>query len=256
MKNRRQALPLAEGAKVYIPKMYSSAYRDWFGNMHEGSWNFPLERELASRYLHLTDDPAEADCAVVFMHAPGGLARSDCGYSVEDRERGANGYVPISLQYRPYTAEYARKTSIAGGDPQENFTDRSYFGKTVSVNNEADLDVLLKTRREMGDKPGIAVVAALGPMVVSEFEGSADAVLLTICDLHQAVLEIITGQEEPSGLLPFQMPKDMRTVEEQQEDVPFDMECHVDSEGHTYDFAYGMNWQGVISDERVKKYRR
>lgn len=46
----------------------------------------------------------------------------------------------------------------------------------------------------------------------------------------------------------------MDTVEEQYEDVPFDMICHVDSEGHTYDFGYGLNWKGVIYDERVRKY--
>lgn len=256
LKNKSHVLPLKEGAKVYIPEMYSSSYMDWFGNVHEGCWSFPLKKELASGYLQLVDDPDKADCAIVFMHCPGGLARADCGYSVADREQGGNGYVPISLQYRPYTAEYARKTSIAGGDPREDFCDRSYHGKTVTVNNEADLDVLLKTRQEMREKPVIAVVSALGPMVVSEFESSADAILLTICDLHQAVLEIITGKEEPSGLLPFQIPVNMRTVEEQKEDVPFDMVCHVDSEGHTYDFAYGMNWRGVIFDKRVKKYRR
>lgn len=48
----------------------------------------------------------------------------------------------------------------------------------------------------------------------------------------------------------------MKTVEEQREDVPFDMECYIDRENHAYDFAYGMNWDGVICDERVKKYRR
>lgn len=256
LKNRAHVLPLKKGTRVYIPEMYRSSYMDWFGNIHEGSWKFPLKRELASGYLELADAPERADCAVVFLHAPGGLARADCGYSTADREKGGNGYVPISLQYRPYTAEYARRVSIAGGDPKEGFTDRSYRGKTVTVSNETDLDVLQKTRREMGEKPVIAVVSALGPMVVSEFEPDADAILFTICDLHQAALEIITGRTEPSGLLPFQMPANMKTVEEQKEDVPFDMECHVDSEGHVYDFAYGMSWQGVICDDRVKKYRR
>ena len=32
------------------------------------------------------------------------------------------------------------------------------------------------------------------------------------------------------------------------------MECYVDSAGHVYDFAYGMNWSGVIDDARVAKY--
>jgi beta-glucosidase len=32
------------------------------------------------------------------------------------------------------------------------------------------------------------------------------------------------------------------------------MECYTDTEGHTYDFAYGLNYSGVIDDDRVKKY--
>jgi beta-glucosidase len=52
------------------------------------------------------------------------------------------------------------------------------------------------------------------------------------------------------------MPADMKTVEEQFEDVPLDMNCYVDSEGNAYDFAFGLNWSGVINDERVRKYKR
>ena len=43
-------------------------------------------------------------------------------------------------------------------------------------------------------------------------------------------------------------------IRDRYEDVPRDMECHVDSDGNTYDFAFGMNWSGVINDERVAKY--
>ncbi|MNY72850.1 hypothetical protein D3C86_2114990 [compost metagenome] len=50
------------------------------------------------------------------------------------------------------------------------------------------------------------------------------------------------------------MPADMRTVEEQHEDVPHDMSVYVDSAGHAYDFAYGLNWSGVIKDDRTAKY--
>ena len=52
------------------------------------------------------------------------------------------------------------------------------------------------------------------------------------------------------------MPANMKTVEEQNEDVPHDMECHVDSEGNKYDFAFGLNWKGVISDKRTSKYKK
>ncbi len=33
------------------------------------------------------------------------------------------------------------------------------------------------------------------------------------------------------------------------------MECYVDADGNTYDFAFGMNWSGVIDDERVAEYK-
>jgi beta-glucosidase len=36
---------------------------------------------------------------------------------------------------------------------------------------------------------------------------------------------------------------------------PRDMNCYTDSQGNTYDFAFGLNWSGVIDDERVRKYR-
>jgi beta-glucosidase len=70
----------------------------------------------------------------------------------------------------------------------------------------------------------------------------------------QAILEILAGKFEPRALLPMQMPASMKTVELQKEDLAFDMECHVDSEGHKYDFGYGLNWKGVIADERTRKF--
>ena len=46
----------------------------------------------------------------------------------------------------------------------------------------------------------------------------------------------------------------MEAVERQFEDTPRDMECYKDSEGHTYDFAYGLDWKGQIKDARTAKY--
>jgi beta-glucosidase len=51
------------------------------------------------------------------------------------------------------------------------------------------------------------------------------------------------------------MPADMKTVEVQFEDVPRDMRPFVDSDGNTYDFAFGLNWTGPINDERVTAYK-
>ena len=93
-------------------------------------------------------------------------------------------------------------------------------------------------------------------MVMSEIEGSADAILLGFGVQDQALLEIISGKTEPTGLLPMQLPKDMKTVELQFEDVPHDMDVHIDAEGNAYDFGFGLNWNGKIEDSRTKKYGR
>ncbi len=203
-----------------------------------------------SKYFKVTDNPAEADFALVVIRSP----ESGSGYSAEDVKKGGNGYVPISLQYNPYKAVDAREESIAGGDPLEKFTNRTYRNKSVTATNTEDLKLVLDTKKAMKGKPVIVSIEMSKPMVFSEFEKDADAILATFEVQAQALLDIISGAAEPSGLLPLQMPASMKTVELQAEDVPFDMECHVDSEGNTYDFGFGLNWSGVIKDSRTEKY--
>ena len=139
--------------------------------------------------------------------------------------------------------------------PFEKFTNRTYKGKSVSSSNVTDLQMVLDTRKAMGRKPVIVSVSMSNPAVFGEIEKEADAILVGFGVQAQAVLDIIAGAAEPSALLPMQMPADMRTVEEQLEDVPRDMRCHVDTEGHAYDFGFGLNWKGAIKDARTARYR-
>lgn len=239
---------------MYVPQRHYPAFAGRFGlfGAHPDYWALPVGRETVEAYFDWAETPAEADFALVVIQEP----YSGTGYDVKDREAGGNGYVPISLQYLPYTAEYAREESIAGGDPKEAFIDRSYRGKTVTTDNIDDLNCVINTRKAMGEKPVVVVIAATRPFVPAEFEPYADAILVHFGVQHQAVLDLVSGKAEPAGLLPMQLPADMRTVEEQQEDVPRDMRCHVDADGHTYNFAYGLNWSGVIRDARTRKYRK
>lgn len=92
------------------------------------------------------------------------------------------------------------------------------------------------------------------PMVFHEFEELSDGILVHFGVQDQALLDVISGAHEPSALLPLQMPADMSTVENQAEDVPHDMEVHVDTESNIYDFGFGLDWDGVISDERTSAY--
>ncbi|MCR4435303.1 MAG: glycoside hydrolase family 3 N-terminal domain-containing protein [Clostridiales bacterium] len=253
LKNKNNILPVAKGKTVYIPKRYRPAGKDWFGNPTPEFFDYPVSLPIVQKYFHVTENPDEADYALVFIESPSnGL---NAGYSKEDAEAGGNGYVPISLQYGPYKAEYARDPSLAGDAREGKAVNRSYRGKWATAFNSYDLKMVLDARRAMKGKPVIVSLKMSNPTVVGEFEAAADAIVAEFGVQHQAVLDILTGAAEPSALLPMQMPADMKTVEEQKEDVPRDMECYVDSEGNRYDFAFGLNWKGVIRDERTEKYK-
>ena len=252
-KNHAKVLPLSGRPKVYVPKRFYPQMPGMFGLSMgpESHWDFPIDRALVEKYFEWVDSPEEADFALVLIQEPS----TGAGYDVADRKKGGNGYVPISLQYRPYKADYAREESIAGGDPKESFTNRSFKGKSVKTYNEADLDLVIDTRKKMGDKPVVVAVSLSRPAVLSELEPYADAILLRFGVQNQAVLDILSGAHEPSALLPMQMPADMRTVEEQYEDVPRDMRPLLDADGHAWDFGFGLNWSGVINDDRTQKYK-
>ncbi|WP_237167862.1 glycoside hydrolase family 3 protein [Paenibacillus yonginensis] len=244
LKNQNDVLPIKPQTTVYVPKRLYPERKDWFGSPIPERWDYPVNMDLVKKYYHVTENPEEADCALIFISGPD----SGIGYSHEDAASGENGFVPISLQYRPYQAEFAREQSLAG--------DRSYKGKTVRTTNECDLDLILDTKELMKGKPVIVSLLLSNPVVVAEFESQVEGLLVNFGVQDQALLDIISGKAEPAGLLPFQMPADMRTVEQQFEDVAHDMQCYKDAAGHVYDFAYGMNWDGPIEDERTQKYKK
>jgi len=253
LKNKGSVLPIAKGRTVYIPKRFIPASKDWFGSITPEKMEYPVNMELVKKYFNVTEDPAKADIALVFVKGP----IAGTGYDKADRETG-NGYVPISLQYSPYTAEYARAQSIAAGDPvvDPSITNRSYKGKTITATNHTDLKLILDTKALMSGKPVIVSMALSNPSVVNEFEKEVNGIIVSFGVQDQALLDILSGTATPSGLLPVQMPANMKTVEEQKEDLPHDMDCHVDSEGNKYDFSFGLNWKGVIKDARTAKYKK
>ena len=171
-------------------------------------------------------------------------------------------YLPISLQYRPYTADTARDPSLAGDVVNGQKENRSYKGKSITASNESDLDLVLNTRAALpADAKLILIVEATNnAQCFHEIEPSADAILWSWASSGRSFGpvygRILKGEVEPSALLPCQMPKSMEDVEASLEDVPRDVECYVDSEGNTYEFGYGLNWSGVIDDERAKQYKQ
>ena len=251
LKNQKNILPLPEKSTVYVPKRFTPAGRNFFGAPIPEKLEYPVNMETMRKYFNISETPDIADFALVFIESP----KSGNGYDKTDIKTNGTGYVPISLQYNDYIAVDARETSLAGGDPLENFSNRSYQGKSQKTQNISDMTMVNETSALMGDKPVIVLINTSNPMIFTEFESNVSGIVVHFGVQNQALLDIISGNSEPSGLLPFQMPSNMTTVELQNEDVPQDMECYVDSEGNKYDFGYGLNWDGIIIGERTKRYK-
>jgi beta-glucosidase len=252
IKNQNKTLPIQKGKTVYVPKRTTPASINFFGQPSPEKTEYPVNLNLLKKYYTVTDDPSKADFAMVFIKSP-----ISGGYSDADRAAGGNGYLPISLQLKEYTATDARAQSMAAGDPvvDPTITNRSYLHKSNKSNSYPDLNTILETKKSMNGKPVIVSVSITNPMVFGEFEKEVDAIVGEFGVQVEALMDIVSGNVEPSGLLPMQMPINMSTVEKQLEDVPHDMIPYKDANGHVYNFGYGLNWKGIIQDVRTEKYK-
>ena len=238
LKNHGQALPVSGRLKVWEPLRHVPAGLTHWMKPTEEYDEYPFSHELLSKYFDIAESPEEADFALVSIKTPYG----HWGYIQPDEGEKEGHYNPISLQWGPYTAEYAREVSLAGGDPSESSANRSYRGRTEYSSNEPDMYMVRDTRKAMGEKPVILVVHVDRPFVPAEVEPYADAILLGFGVSNNALLDVISGKFAPVGKLPCQLPADMRTVEEQFEDTPHDMRCYTDADGNSYDFAFGLKY--------------
>ena len=280
LKNKDNTIkPVADTEKlpsemtVYIPKTFTKAVPTAFGGNPE-AWSDTMSVEAAKEIYGtvLTDsvdaegnvttpDLSNVDKVIIGMRSvDNGTQFTNSG--IATREDGTTEYYhPLSLQYGPYVAngDNVRKTSIAGDilndGSQEN---RSYFGEESVIYNAYDLTAFLNTVDAINatgkDIPVVVTIIASNPVIVSEFEEKADAIIVSFSVSDRAVFDIIEGKHEPKGLLPIAFPINMDAVEANHEDVAHDIEAYKDSQGNTYGFAYGLNWSGQILDDRVNAY--
>lgn len=193
-------------------------------------------------------DISGADIVLVGMRSPNnGHPFTNAGQDPETEE-----YYPLSLQWRPYTADGpdVREVSISGdvGEDGER-ENRSYFGATSRVTNEAELDAFeraVEAIEASGEEiPLVVAVKANNPVVPTEFEEDADAVLIGFGVSDEALIRVALGLHEPQGRLPITFPASMDAVEAQLEDLA-DTEAYVDSASNEWGYGFGLSWNGVI----------
>ena len=282
-----------EKKTVYVPLKYTPASSN-SSSSTPASWGSALKVEDVAKYFNVVtdtigdptgepdadgnatytendvirataDEIGACDMILVAMTAP-------LQNSTQDEE---GNWLPPNLQYEPYTAVNARRESIAA-DTQVNTVNDGYYGtktETVKLNRSyagnttgrdeehySDYETLQYASSVKGDAKIVVLMSkdsGASVMVFGEVEPLADAILFYYGGswvFTDALMEVVAGNVEPNGLLPFQMPASMDAIEAQKEDVPRDVECYTNADGNVYDFTFGLNWSGKIEDERVAKY--
>ncbi|MFT3942850.1 MAG: glycoside hydrolase family 3 N-terminal domain-containing protein [Ancrocorticia sp.] len=197
----------------------------------------------------ITPDISDVDIVLVGMKSPdNGSLTSGAG-----RDAKTGEWYPLSLQYRPYTADgdSVRKTSISGDILDDGSKEnRSYFGGTSQVKNEADLDAFERAielvEKSGKDIPVVTVLKARNPIIPTEFESKSTAIVSGFGVSDAALIDVALGRAEFGGKLPIAFPADMETVEAQLEDVPMDYTAYVDSEGNEYKNGFGLSCSGDL----------
>ena len=91
----------------------------------------------------------------------------------------------------------------------------------------------------MEKKPAVFTTYLDRPAILTEIAEKAGAVLVNFGATDEAIFDIIFGNFNPEGRLPFDMPSSWESVLNQREDVPFDLENPLFRFGHglSYDEA-------------------
>lgn len=273
LKNTDDLISQANGEKktVYVPMTFTAATEATScAAASPASWSAALDLKAVEKYFNVVTDTVTAPSG-----ADGGLTENDiirasaeeiaaCDMILvpmtapnTDSSQDADGnWTPASIQYGAYTATNARTESIG-----KDTGNRSYNGNTAAPSNTASLELLQYCASVKGDSKIVVIMSngsGAAAMIWTEVEPMADAILYyygsTSWFNAEVLMEVAAGEVEPSALLPYQQPVSMEVVETQNDDVPRDVECYVDANGNAYDFAFGLNWSGVINDERVATY--
>ena len=85
-------------------------------------------------------------------------------------------------------------------------------------------------------KPTLVVVYLERPAILTEINEKCGALIADFGTSDEVLVDIIFGEVNPSGKLPFELPSSWEAVKKQFEDVPYD------SENPLYKFGYGLSY--------------
>ena len=124
--------------------------------------------------------------------------------------------------------------------PIDNFLSSMFPNSDLNFNEE----ILSKVRKYASIGNLITVVDLNRPAILEEIDSLSQGLIGVFGVLDETVLDVIFGDFNPSGKLPFDIPSSMKEVEEQKSDVPDD------TSNPTFKYGYGLSYsENKITDD-------
>ena len=124
--------------------------------------------------------------------------------------------------------------------PIDNFLSSMFPNSDLNFNEE----ILSKVRKYASIGNLITVVDLNRPAILEEINSLSQGLIGVFGVLDETVLDVVFGDFNPSGKLPFDIPSSMKEVEEQKSDVPDD------TSNPTFKYGYGLSYsENKITDD-------
>ena len=122
-----------------------------------------------------------------------------------------------------------------GGEKAESIMELLFSAGRLDFPEE-ELDILIPLLKT---KPTILVANLKRPAVLSQLEPFSKAIVADFDVSDEIIFELILGGFNPSGTLPIQLPSSMKSVLNQKEDLPYDLEKPL------YDYGHGLRFKNL-----------
>jgi beta-glucosidase len=122
-----------------------------------------------------------------------------------------------------------------GGEKAESIMELLFNSGRLDFPEE-ELDILIPLLKT---KPTILVANLKRPAVLSQLEPLSKAIIADFDVSDDIIFELILGGFNPSGNLPIQLPSSMKSVLNQKEDLPYDLEKPL------YDYGHGLRFKNL-----------
>ena len=124
--------------------------------------------------------------------------------------------------------------------PIDNFLSSMFPNSDLNFHEE----ILSKVRKYASIGNLITVVDLNRPAILEEIDSLSQGLIGVFGVLDETVLDVVFGDFNPSGKLPFDIPSSMKEVEEQKSDVPDD------TSNPSFKYGYGLSYsENKITDD-------